>query len=175
MLTDDRPDHLNGGANTLSRTISAPGDAHFEVNFAIQGIKSSQISILDNISWNYMIGNGRTDLIPKGLYAAVGADGKSEWTMARDTFQSDSFHELVLSDDGTRAYLTALRGNELFTATLNRGQFFAVPDSAGNKLVRVLASKEELTWQRVNMAAPPVTIVSRRYLDAVDEYFASEG
>ncbi|MFN9642088.1 MAG: tandem-95 repeat protein [Pirellula sp.] len=175
MLTDDRPDHLIGGANALSRTIVAPGDAHVEVNFAIQGIKSSQISVLDNISWNYMIGNGRTDLIPKGLYAAVGADGKSEWTMARDTFKSDSFHELVLSDDGTRAYLTALRGDELFTATLNRGQFFAVPDSAGNKLVRVLASKEELTWQRVNMAAPPVSIVSRRYLDAVDEYFASEG
>jgi hypothetical protein len=175
MLTDDRPDNLKGGSNSLSRTIVAPGDAHFEANFAIQGIKSSQISMLDNISWNYMIGSGRTDLIPKGLYAAIGADGKSEWTMARDTFKSDTFHEVVLSDDGTRAYLTAVRGSEVYTATLNRGQFFSVPDSAGNKLVRVLASKEELTWQRVNMAAPPVTIASRRYLDAVDEYFASEG
>ena len=175
MLTDDRPDNQTGGANTLSRTIVAPGDAHFEANFAVQGIKSSQISILDNLSWNYMIKNGRTDLVPKGLYAAIGADGKSEWTMARDSFKSDTFHEVVLSDDGSRAYLTAVRGNEVYTATLNPGQFFIVPDNAGNKLVRVLASKEELSWQRVNTAAPPVTIASRRYLDAVDEYFASEG
>lgn len=175
MLTDDRPDNQTGGANTLSRTIVAPGDAHFEANFAVQGIKSSQISILDNLSWNYMIKHGRTDLVPKGLYAAIGADGKSEWTMARDSYKSDTFHEVVLSDDGSRAYLTAVRGNEVYTATLNPGQFFTVPDSAGNKLVRVLAPKEELTWQRVNTAAPPVTIASRRYLDAVDEYFASEG
>ena len=86
---------------------------------------------------------------------------------------------MVLSDDGTKAYLTAVRGaaHSVYTATLSRQQFVQVSDPTGAKLVRILARSSDLSWQQVSLAAPPPEIATkaRGYLDAVDELFIQEG
>lgn len=171
IMTVDAP-----GANSVTRTVVAPGDVNEVVNFGVLGVTARYSHILENLSNNYYLRDG--ELRTKGIYAAIGADGKSEWTIARGGFEGDSFHEVVLSDDGTKAYVTAVRGpnHEVYTATLSKNQFVQTIDSdTGARIVRVLARSSDLSWQRVDLAAPPVSVASPKYLDAVDELFATEG
>ncbi len=171
MLTTDAP-----GANSFSRTITAPGGVDAEFNFSILGITPRYANLIENLSSTAYFADG--SLRTSGLYAAIGANGRSEWTITRDGFEGDTFHEVVLSNDGTQAFLTAVRGPShlVYTATLNRQQFIQVSDPAGSKIVRVLAKSSDLTWQQVSLAAPPPEInnKARAYLDAVDELFVQE-
>lgn len=171
MMTTDAP-----GANSVTRTIVAPGDVNEVNNFGVLGVTARYSHILENLSSNYYLRDG--ELRSKGIYAAIGQDGMSEWTIARGGFEGDSFHEVVLSDDGTKAYVTAVRGpnHEVYTATITKNQFVQTVDpDTGARIVRVLARSSDLNWVRVNLAAPPATVTARKYLDAVDELFATEG
>ncbi len=166
----------SAGANTFTRTIVAPGDVDAVYDFSILGVSPRYANLLENLASNYYASNG--SMRTSGLYAAVGANGRSEWTITRDGFEGDTFQEVVLADDGQRAYVTAVRGatHSVFTATLTRQQFVAVSDPSGAKLVRILARSSDLSWQAVSLAAPPVEINARAraYLDAVDELFIQE-
>lgn len=162
--------------NSFTQTIVAPGDVDAEFNFSVLGIISGYGTNLENLASGFYTRDG--SLRNSGVYAAIGANGRSEWTITQAGFAGDTFQEVVLSDDGTKAYLTAVRGadHSVFTATLNNRQFVKVSDSTGPKLVRILATSSDLSWQRVSLAAPPVEINSRAraYLDAVDELFVQE-
>ena len=164
------------GANTFTRVIAAPGNINAEFNFSVLGLTPGYASVLENLASSFYAGN--TSMRTSGMYAAVGANGRSEWTIARDGFEGDTFQEVVLSSDNRNAFLTAVRGptRSVFTATLTRSQFLVVQNPNGEKIVRVLAKSSDLSWQQVSLAAPPVEIVSRAksYLDAVDELFLQE-
>ncbi|MEQ1829468.1 MAG: Ig-like domain-containing protein [Pirellula sp.] len=169
-FTDDAP-----GPNSYIVNVVAPGDVNVVHNFAVLGVKASYANLLEYMSYTFDT-NPRTR--NAGIYAVVGADGTSEWTIARSSFETNSFHELVISDDGTKAYLTAVSGhdNSVQTAELNKRQFVVVTDATtGARLVRVLARSEDLVWHQVNLAAPPVEIRARGYLDTIDEVFAQQG
>jgi len=172
ILATDAP-----GANSFTRTIVAPGGVNAEFNFSILGITPRYAGVIENLASSFYNANG--SLRTSGVYAAIGANGKSEWTITRDGFAGDVFQEVVLSNDGTRAYLTGVRGADrgVYTATLNRQQFVQVQDPTGARLIRILARGSDLNWQQVSLAAPPVEITSRArtYLDTVDELFAQEG
>ncbi len=171
MLTVDAP-----GANSFTRTIVAPGGVTADFNFSVLGVQPGYANVLENLASNFYMNDG--SMRTSGIYAAVGANGRSEWTITRDGFAGDTFQEVVLSDDLSKVYVTAVRGpsHSVFTATLNRNQFIQVADTTGARLVRVLARSSELTWQAVSLAAPPVEITSRSraYLDAVDDLFVQE-
>ena len=162
--------------NTFSRTIVAPGNVDAEFNFSVLGMTPGYANSLDNLASSYFNANGITSR-NTGMYAAIGANGRSEWTVGLEGYQSDTFQEVVLSNDGRNAYVTAVRGpsHEVYTATLDRRQFLVVTTNAG-QLVRVVARSSDLAWQRVSLAAPPVEISRRAssYLDAVDELFEQE-
>ncbi len=166
-LTTDGP-----GANSFVSTITAPGGLNSTTNFAVAGVTSRYASILEYLASSYYFRD--PGLATNGLYAVIGDDGKSEWTSARGDFKADAFHEVVLSEDGSKAYLTAVRGpnNSIYTAELSRSQFVQTKDETGTKYVRVLARNSDLTWRQVNLSAPPVEINSSRYLAAVDELFS---
>ena len=162
--------------NSFTQTIVAPGDVDAEFNFSVLGIVPGYASTLENLASSFYFKDG--SLRTSGVYAAIGSNGRSEWTITQGGFAGDSFQEVVLSDDGTKAYLTAVRGpnHSVFTATLNNRQCVKVSDSTGPKLVRILAQSSDLIWQQVSLAAPPPEITSRAraYLDAVDELFVQE-
>jgi len=164
------------GANTFTQTVVAPGGVDAVYNFSILGVTPRYANLLENLASSFYEADG--SMRTSGVYAAVGANGRSEWTITRDGFAGDTFQEVVLADDGQRAYVTAVRGatHSVFTATLNRQQFVAVAEPTGAKLVRILARSSQLNWQAVSLAAPPVEIMGRAkaYLDAVDELFVQE-
>lgn len=171
LLTIDAP-----GDNSFSRTIVAPGGVDAEYNFSILGINPRYGNLIENLASSFYLADG--SMRTSGLYASIGANGRSEWTITRDGFAGDTFHEVVLSDDGTKAYVTAVRGPShlVYTATVSRQQFIQVADPTGSKIVRILAKSSDLNWQQVSLAAPPPEIVgrSKAYLDAVDELFMQE-
>lgn len=162
--------------NTFTRTIVAPGNVDAVFNFSVLGIQPGYSSVLENLASSYYASNPNARTT--GVYAAIGVNGRSEWTVARDGYQGDTFQEVVLSDDRRNAFFTTVRGaaHEVFTATLDTRQFVVVSDGSGQKIVRVLARSSDLVWQQVSLAAPPVQITSRAksYLDSVDELFEQE-
>ncbi len=171
-LTVDSP-----SPNLFTQTIVAPGNIDAEFNFSVVGMTPGYASVLDNLASSYFTVNGITSR-NQGMYAAIGVDGRSEWTVALEGYQSDTFQEVVLSSDSRTAFVTAVRGpsHEVFTATLDRRQFVVVQAANAGQLVRVVARSSDLVWQRVSLAAPPIEIASRAraYLDSVDELFQQE-
>jgi hypothetical protein len=171
VMMDDAP-----GPNSYRTEVVAPGDINVVHNFAVSGVKSSYANLLEYMSSSFDSSNPRNR--NAGVYAAIGASGRTEWTIARTSFEADTFQEVVMSDDGTQAYLTSVRGpdHSIYTATLSRKQWVQVVDpSTGVRLVRVLARSEDLTFQKVSLAAPPATIKAKAYLDTVDDVFAEQG
>lgn len=171
VMMDDAP-----GPNSYRTDVIAPGDINAVHNFAVSGVSSVYANLLEYMSSSFDSSNPRNR--NAGVYAAIGASGRTEWTIARTSFEADLFQEVVMSDDGTRAYLTSVRGPEhsVYTATLNRKQFVQVVDpSSGVRLVRVLARSEDLAFQKVSLAAPPPSITAKKYLDTVDDVFAEQG
>jgi hypothetical protein len=173
ILTDDAP-----GANSHSVSVVAPGDVNVVHNFGILGVQARYANLIEYMSSIYDSSNPRNRT--SGIYAAVNAEGISEWTIARNGFEGDAYQEVVLSNDGTEAFVTSVRGDDrgIYTATLGRRQFVQVGDTpSGSRIIRVMARSEELVWTRVSLAAPPVSIKakSRGYLETVDDVFAEQG
>jgi hypothetical protein len=158
-------------ANFLTQTIVAPGNVNVRKDFAVLGLQPGYGSILENLASSYYLTDA--GLRSAGLVAVMGADGKSEWTSIKGGgFETDTFHEVVLSEDRRNAYVTAVRGADVYTATLPRNKFVVVQDSEGRMLIRVVARVSDLTWNRVNTAAPPV-LPAKKYFAAVDEFFST--
>jgi hypothetical protein len=173
ILTDDAP-----GANSYTVNVVAPGDVNVVHNFGILGVQARYANLIEYMSSVYDSSNPRNRT--SGIYAAVNAEGISEWTIARNGFEGDAYQEVVLSNDGTEAFVTSVRGDDrgIYTATLGRRQFVQVGDTpSGSRIIRVMARSEELVWTRVSLAAPPVSIKakSRGYLETVDDVFAEQG
>jgi hypothetical protein len=162
----------NTTVRSYTSTIAAPGDKNLVYNFPVLGINPSYGSSIEYLASSFYLKDA--SLRSKGMYAVVNSTGYTEWTSKKDGFAGDLFHEVVLSNDGTRAYLTAVRGqNQVFTATLiEKKQFIRTPAGNGNQLIRVLAASSDLVWTPVNMAAPPVT--AKGYLESVDQFFEQE-
>lgn len=171
VMMDDAP-----GPNSYRTEVIAPGDINVVHNFAVSGVNSVYANLLEYMSSSFDSSNPRNR--HAGVYAAIGANGRTEWTIARTSFEADTFQEVVMSDDGTQAYLTSVRGPErsVYTATLTKKQYVQVVDPAsGVRLVRVLARSEDLVFQEVSLAAPPPSIKAKWYLDTVDDVFAEQG
>jgi hypothetical protein len=163
----------SGSTMSYTRTIAAPGGANIVFDFAVLGIIPEYGSHLEYLASSFYNRDG--SLRTKGMYAGVRADGTTDWTSRKDGFSSGVFHELVLSQDGSQAFLTEVRADgKMYTATLNdRRQFIRMRLADGSTLVRVLATSADLTWVQVNPAAPPVSV--KGYLETVDDYFEQEG
>lgn len=165
----------NGAGSPMSytRTIAAPGGDDLTFDFAVLGIIPEYGSHLEYLASSFYNRDG--SLRSRGMYAAIKADGTTDWTSRKDGFSSGVFHELVLSQDGRQAYLTEVRADgKIYTATLNdRRQFIRMQLADGSSLVRVLASSTDLNWSLVNPATPPIT--TSGYLETVDDYFQQEG
>jgi hypothetical protein len=155
-------------------TITPPGGQNLTQEFAVLGINPSYGSAIEYFASSLYLKD--STLRSRGMYAVVNStSGYSEWTSRKDGFEGDRFHEVVLSADGSRAYLTAVRGNgQVFTATLQeKKNFLRIPAGNGFQYVRILASSSDLTWSPVDISKPQITAPG--YLDAIDNYFTQEG
>ncbi|MEI8214093.1 MAG: Ig-like domain-containing protein [Planctomycetota bacterium] len=154
-------------------TIDPPGDKNLVFDFPVLGINPSYGSSIEYLASSFYLKDAT--LRSRGMYAIVNPTGYTEWTSKKDGFEGDLFHEVVLSNDGSRAYLTAVRGeDQVFTATLiEKKQYIRIPAGNGNQLVRILASSSDLVWTPVNIQTPPIT--AKGYLVSVDQFFEQEG
>ena len=164
----------NSAIRSETFTINPPGGQNLVRQFPVLGINPSYGSAIEYFASSLYLKDAT--LRSRGMYAMVNSNsGYSEWTSRKDGFEGDQFHEVVLSADGSRAYLTAVRGNgQVFTAVLvEKKQFLRIPAGNGFQYVRILASSSDLVWNPVNINSPQLSAPG--YLDAVDNYFTQEG
>jgi hypothetical protein len=164
----------NSAIRSQTFTINPPGGQNLVRQFPVLGINPSYGSAIEYFASSLYLKDAT--LRSRGMYAMVNStSGYSEWTSRKDGFEGDRFHEVVLSADGTRALLTAVRGNgQVFTAVLNeKKQFLRIPAGSGFQYVRILASSSDLVWNPVDINSPQLSAPG--YLDAVDNYFTQEG
>lgn len=164
----------NSAIRSETFTINPPGGQNLVRQFPVLGINPSYGSAIEYFASSLYLKDAT--LRSRGMYAMVNSDsGYSEWTSRKDGFEEDRFHEVVLSADGSRAYLTAVRGNgQVFTAVLvEKKQFLRIPAGNGFQYVRILASSSDLVWNPVDLNSPQLSAPG--YLDAVDNYFTQEG
>ena len=164
----------NSAIRSETFTINPPGGQNLVRQFPVLGINPSYGSAIEYFASSLYLKDAT--LRSRGMYAMVNSNsGYSEWTSRKDGFEEDRFHEVVLSADGSRAYLTAVRGNgQVFTAVLvEKKQFLRIPAGNGFQYVRILASSSDLVWNPVNINSPQLSAPG--YLDAVDNYFTQEG
>ncbi len=164
----------NSAIRSQTFTINPPGGQNLVQQFPVLGINPSYGSAIEYFASSLYLKDAT--LRSRGMYAMVNSNsGYSEWTSRKDGFEEDRFHEVVLSADGSRAYLTAVRGNgQVFTAVLvEKKQFLRIPAGNGFQYVRILASSSDLVWNPVNINSPQLSAPG--YLDAVDNYFTQEG
>ena len=155
-------------------TITPPGGQNLVHQFPVLGINPSYGSAIEYFASSLYLKDAT--LRSRGMYAIVNSgSGYSEWTSRKAGFEGDRFHEVVLSADGSRAYLTAVRDNgQVFTAVLTeKKNFLRIPAGNGFQYVRILASSSDLVWNPVDLNKPQFTAPG--YLDAVDNYFVQEG
>jgi hypothetical protein len=155
-----------------SVTVEAPGNKQVEFNFPLLGLQMPYGTTIEYLASSFY--QNDPSLQSRGLYATVNtATGYSEWTSRKSGF-GGYFYELVLSSNGSTAFLTEIRSDkQVYTAVLNEKSEYvrtAMPD--GYQLVRVLASESQLHWNRVDRSIPPFTV--RGYLDAVDDFFTQQ-
>ena len=164
----------NSAIRSETFTINPPGGQNLVRQFPVLGINPSYGSAIEYFASSLYLKDAT--LRSRGMYAMVNSNsGYSEWTSRKDGFEGDRFHEVVLSADGSRAYLTAVRGNgQVFTAVLvEKKQFLRIPAGNGFQYVRILASSSDLVWNPVDINSPQLSAPG--YLDAVDNYFTQEG
>ncbi|MFN8763349.1 MAG: tandem-95 repeat protein [Pirellulaceae bacterium] len=174
-LITDGADHagpmgdLDGIANQFTIQIDPPGDViACDYNFAMIGVEPGYANIVENLASSFY---GRYPGIQqKGFYAAVDAAGRPLWSSMKDGFDGTVFSEVVIGANGQDVYLTRVdAAQNVQTALVPRNRNVRVTDSAGNRLVRILATQEDLSWETINMAAPPMK--SPYYLSSVDQVF----
>jgi len=159
---------------TQTFTINAPGGQNLVHQFAVLGIIPSYGSAIEYFASSLYLQD--STLRSRGMYAVVNSNsGYTEWTSRKSGFEGDRFHEVVLSADGTRAFLTAVRGNgQVFTAVLTeKRNFLRIPAGNGFQYVRILASSSDLVWNPVDINRPQFNAPG--YLDSIDNYFTQEG
>lgn len=158
------------GADSVSRSIVAPGGASIVQNFAGLSVTPAYSTVVDRLLNSYLLQNGQ--VAQKGLYGLVKAsDGSSAWTLHLGGFESSLFNEIVLRADGRSVQLTRVDANRaVFTAEVPAKYVVMTKDSAGNTLVRIVATQQDLVWQ--NTSTPPIT--TRGYLDSVERVFAEQ-
>lgn len=164
----------NSAIRSQTFTINPPGGQNLVRQFPVLGINPSYGSAIEYFASSLYLKDAT--LRSRGMYAMVNSNsGYSEWTSRKDGFEGDRFHEVVLSSDGSRALLTAVRGNgQVFTAVLvEKKQFLRIPAGNGFQYVRILASSSDLVWNPVDINSPQLSAPG--YLDAVDNYFTQEG
>ncbi|MFZ4080539.1 MAG: tandem-95 repeat protein [Pirellula sp.] len=164
----------NSAIRSQTFTINPPGGQNLVRQFPVLGINPSYGSAIEYFASSLYLKD--STLRSRGMYAVVNSNtGYTEWTSRKDGFEGDRFHEVVLSADGSRAYLTAVRGNgQVFTAVLvEKKNFLRIPGGSGYQYVRILASSSDLVWNPVDISMPQFTAPG--YLDSIDNYFAQEG
>ena len=164
----------NSAIRSQTFTINPPGGQNLVRQFPVLGINPSYGSAIEYFASSLYLKD--STLRSRGMYAVVNSNtGYTEWTSRKDGFEGDRFHEVVLSADGSRAYLTAVRGNgQVFTAVLvEKKNFLRIPGGSGYQYVRILASSSDLVWNPVDISKPQFTAPG--YLDSIDNYFAQEG
>ncbi len=168
-----------GDADTINNqftvNVAQPGGGNGSgYNFGVVGIDATYARNLDLLASRYFINNPA--MIFKGLYAAVGANNASLWTVKLDGFDGMVAGEVVINPAGDRVQVTMVDASErVFTAALNSSQFVLTTDRAtGNRIIRVLGDASSLNFQQISLAAPPVVSINR-YLEEIDAIFAQEG
>ena len=169
------PQHMvNGPGAVMSHTkkISAPGGVNSVFNFPVQGIKSEYVTYLEFLSSSY---NQNEPGRRRGMHAAISAQGTTDWVSYYGKPNTAAFYEVVLSNDGTKAYLTevAANGTRVRTAELGRRDFFRMATDNGGQIVRIIKDPSEITnWVNVDRSKPSIT--AQGYLDTVDDFFTQE-
>ena len=175
-VTYSTPQHMINGANTqMSRTkkIDAPGGINTVFNFPVQSIRSDYVTYLEFLSSSF---NQNDPSRRRGMHAAINAQGTTDWVAHYGRPTTASFYEVVLSNDGTKAYLSEVsaNGSRVRTAELGRRDFFRMSTDNGGQIIRILKDPSEFTnWVDVNRMSPSIT--ARGYLDTVDDFFTQEG
>lgn len=159
--------------NQFTVQINEPGGANAtDYNFAVLGLETGYARTLDQLASRYVIMN--PSIAYNGAYFGIASDNSLLWSAKLDGFDDAAFAEAVFSSDGREVLLTYVDGSQnVFTATLESGDFIRTQDANGNSLVRVLGSSADFNWQQINLATPPIVSASR-YLDAVDAVFDQE-
>jgi hypothetical protein len=90
------------------------------------------------------------------------------WGLKLDGFENALYTEAVL--DGSHLLLTIVDADHrVHTARISDRYFAYVQDASGNRLVRLIGSASNFTFQQVNMASPPFTAAN--YLSTVEAVF----
>ena len=141
-------------------------------NFAVVGLDATLGREIDQLASRYTMMN--SSLLYNGIYFGLQSDNTAMWSTLLDGFEDAVFAEAVMIENGRKILLTIVDdAGDVFTATLGRGDFVKLYDSAGNAIIRVLGARGDFSFQQVNRQAPPFT--ADKYLDSVDEVFAQEG
>lgn len=158
--------------NSFSFDITGIGGADARgYNFAVNGVSSNYATLLEQLASSQ---SASGQLASHGMYATLAADGSQSWFFGLDGFRDIVFAEATMSASGREVLLTIVESDhEVYTAVVGRGKFIALPDNAGNTIIRILGGRDQLQFNKVDMAAP--TITARRYLDAIDQFFDQEG
>lgn len=159
--------------NQFTIEIAAPGGFDASgYNFAFEGVELNHARTLDQLASSYIFRN--SELLYNGALFALNADNSLSWGALFDGYEGTQFSEAVLSADGRTLLLTLVdANNDVFTASLERGDFVIVTTIEGDRLVRVLGGADAFTWQQIDLSSPPVTGINN-YLTAVDEIFEQE-
>ena len=162
-------------ARTRTITIGNRGGVDAVFNFAVRGINPELVTYLEYLASSSNPNNpsGR-----QGMHAVVNKDGVTEWVSYYGRPTGASFYEVVVSNDGTTAYLTEVsaNGDMVKTATLGRRDFFRMATSDGGQMVRVLKDPSSITnWTNLDPSFVASTAAKAKgYLSMVDNFFEQD-
>jgi hypothetical protein len=160
---------------TRTITIGNKGGVDAVFNFAVRGINPELVTYLEYLASSSNPNNpsGR-----QGMHAVVNKDGVTEWVSYYGKPTGASFYEVVVSNDGTTAYLTEISGDgeSVRTATLGRRDFFRMATSDGGQMVRVLKDPSSITnWTKLDSSFYSATSAKAKgYLEMVDAFFEQD-
>ncbi|MCA9191340.1 MAG: tandem-95 repeat protein [Planctomycetales bacterium] len=159
--------------NQFTIDIAQPGGFDASgYNFIVIGMEATSVRLLDQLASRYYSKNPTLQF--NGMYFALDANNQLLWNAVMDGFDEAVFAEAVLNSTGSELYLTVVdSAHGVQTSTLRTGQFVTQTRADGTRLIRVLGDETSMSWQSVNLQAPPVAPAAN-YLHAVDAIFAQE-
>lgn len=173
QISFQAPPFLNGTLNSPSPksvSISEPGGANVTRNHAMLGYASQYALWVSQLVSNYNYQDG-SRFIP-GAFMAIAADNSLQWSMKLDGYQDAVFTEAVFQGDNL-LFTTVGADRLVRTARLSRSEYSMIKDSAGNSLVHLKDSANDLQWAAVNRSSPGYNTPT--YLEAVDDFFEQMG